>query len=400
MRNKLYYLYLVGISYVLFEIFVAICFYWQPNVIWIIERGDKPAIHFDAFTGFRYHGKNTRHAKVSKHHVEYCATIYGNNLGFPDKHDFSPDRQQNSIPRICVLGDSFSAATYLETNWPDRVEELAQKKGTPIELLNFSLDGAGIANWWGIVTHILVAQSFQIDGIVFALFDSNYSRPLIIADQDGYDVHMSAYLPGFGPSDWPKTPQEAAAYLKPLPGYIVSKDIFDQAIRGHLSLVSKEFQWQPISVHVIKRFLPLLLPTVSAETQETYYSFLPNYCTPLLSDIKKYIQTNGLGVLVIRIPSLQEIYDQSTPDPGIVQWHEIVGGKFIDGIEAFTKTSCDAPSNYFLKYDRHWNQKGSDTFAQAFYKTIIDWAYEIVYSSSGHKKTAEQGTEAWTKKLQ
>jgi len=87
--------------------------------------------------------------------MEYVGHIRGNNQGFPDRDDFHPRRERADGARLAVMGDSFTSAQFIEMNWPDRVEERFAASGGRITLMNFAVDGAGLANWWSIPSGII-----------------------------------------------------------------------------------------------------------------------------------------------------------------------------------------------------------------------------------------------------
>lgn len=376
-----YFFYLLATSYLLSEMCWAVLWgiseshIFNNSPIWIIEQGTAPAIRFDRHTGFRYNGNGTRHALVSRKLVDYDSHIYGNNLGFPDKDAFFSKRQRPGVPRIAVLGDSFSAALSLETNWPDRLENMAEAAGTPVELLNFSLDGAGTANWWGIVTHILQAESYELDGILFGLFNANYRRQLIVADHEGYERHMSGYVPSFNPEDWPQTAMEARSYLSPMPSCIVSSEAYERALKGSLYALPSSQRWEPVGVKLLGLFINSLCRPAGAEEVSADFENYLGDIAPLFLDIKKYAQTRQLASLVMRIPYDEEILGNRPPDEGIILWAKELDAPLFDGLAVYKGMTEEQVRTHFFKMDGHWNQKGSDAFADYFFQEVVDWAY-------------------------
>jgi hypothetical protein len=73
------------------------------------------------------------------------------------------------VRRVAVFGDSFSAGQQSAVNWPDRAEDITRDTGTRVQFLNFSMDGAGLANWWSVLTKLVDRDNYDLDAVVFAV---------------------------------------------------------------------------------------------------------------------------------------------------------------------------------------------------------------------------------------
>jgi len=102
--------------------------------------------HFDPITGFRLSRTPSREMLVDEGRVRYVTSYRGNCQGFPDRDDFGPKRDLAPKKRIALLGDSFTAGMSLGQNWADRVEDLVRQRGEEVQILNFSLPGAGLVH--------------------------------------------------------------------------------------------------------------------------------------------------------------------------------------------------------------------------------------------------------------
>ncbi len=340
------------------------------RAVWIIEASPKPAVCFDPHSGFRYGQEGTRHALIASDYVDYQARLRGNNLGFPDAQDFTPTRQHPERPRIAVLGDSFTAGVFMETNWPDRVEELAATAGRPVELLNFSLDGAGAANWWGIATHLLKAQRYELDGLVLALFNSNHSRNFIVADHHGRQCHMSGYVDSWTPEEWPKTLEEAQPYLRPLPGYIVPSEVFERALKGDLRGIDAQNVWRPVAPQLYRFFRDRVIGRAAAAENPTLEE---QGSWRLLADIAAYAKASHIKTLILRIPHKGEILNNMPASEDMQRCAQLFEAALMDGAAAFEGLTAVQVDECYFRYDGHWNQRGSDRFAHHMLETFMHW---------------------------
>ena len=150
----------------------------EPQSVWMHERTDPAGnVVFDAIRGSRLSAEPSRIVCIATNGLIETQGLYrGNNQGFPDRDDFGPERDDPEARRYAVFGDSFTHAQFIEMNWPDRLEDLAKERGEPLQLLNFSLDGAGLANWTSVLTKHVVPQDYQLDGVIFAVWGSDLMR--------------------------------------------------------------------------------------------------------------------------------------------------------------------------------------------------------------------------------
>lgn len=171
------------VGYLLAELAVSTYygFSWAGTSLWLFDESGK-TVHFDPIRGYILTPQPSRWARVTNGTVEFAAWLKGNSQGFPSRTDFTPERPDGSVRRIAVFGDSFSAGDYLDMNWPDRTQALAEASGQRVQLLNFSLDGVGLANWWSILTRLVATQNYALDGIVFVVFENDLHRKFWVAD--------------------------------------------------------------------------------------------------------------------------------------------------------------------------------------------------------------------------
>ena len=348
----------------------------ESSSFWIFEDSGK-TIHFDRIRGYTLTDEPSRFARVTNGTLEYLGTLKGNNYGFPDRDDYSPEMRPQVDRRFAVFGDSFTAAQYLEKNWPDELEDLA--KATPdreFELLNFSTDGGGLANWWSNLIHILKAEEFEVGGLIFAVHGGDLNRGFSFAEHRGYGTHMFGRSSSWNPETWPKTLAEASDELEELPGYILSSIPFEHALSSRSLHIDEPAAKSPTEYLWIFSRLYAIADNInfSSSSREPEYNHreLTSGQLALIADIKRYITSRNVSAIVLHVPSRTELILQD--DFG---WKEqakefatALDGIFVDGSEAFKGLKSREIRAHWLPHDGHWNQSGSDRFARFVLKAL------------------------------
>ena len=389
-RNIVVYaLYCVLATYLLLELLYSTLYYTRiiapserPS-FWIIEDTGG-TVEFDPIRGYRLNATPSRHAQITLGTLEYVSVLRGNSQGFPDRDDFSPARSDPDRVRIAVLGDSFTAAQYLGVNWPDKVEDLAQEAGIDLELLNFSLDGGGIVNWWSILTRLIEAERYQLDGILYAVFDWDFDRSFFIADHRAHRWPWCNYLPWESPDTWPTTLDQALPLMDPMPNtYMVGTDVFDQALAG---------EWQPGTPQTWRPLIAIKIKETIGNAAARLWSFVRSRqvveaaptdppvneefqpgVADMVDDMASYSRSRSLPVLVVRIPSKDAIIHGAPPQPTTLEFAYQTCATFADGSEAFAGMTEDGLRGDWLPYDGHWGQRGSDRFASFMLGVLEEW---------------------------
>src|SRR5262249_41144189 len=127
-------------------------------------------VESDPVGGYRYGSHPSRMACVCDDQFQWSITLKGNNYGFADADEFKPHRTNDSR-RVLVLGDSFTGQPLCEQLWPDYVESLAAKDGKGLELLSLAKGGYGIANWTALLEGLVIAEQWDIDEVLFAVYE-------------------------------------------------------------------------------------------------------------------------------------------------------------------------------------------------------------------------------------
>jgi len=119
-----------------------------------------PCAEFDPIRGYRWVQGCHRTVKLSEESLVYDNTFCINNAGVYSSLDYQPRVPNGVKKRYIVLGDSFTAAEFLEKPLTERLSEFS---GDEVEYYSFALDGGGILNWhsvflmrWYLITNSMV----------------------------------------------------------------------------------------------------------------------------------------------------------------------------------------------------------------------------------------------------
>ena len=375
---------------------------WWGFGIWFFEDLGR-TIQFDASRGYRLTTTPSRGIRITNGVVEYIGTTRGNCQGFPDRDDFGPRRQHSPAKRIAVFGDSFTSAQYLGQNWPDRAEDLARERGQPIHFLNFAVFGGGLANWWSVLLKVVKAERYEIDGVIFAVFGNDLQRRFTIAEDRGAKQYMLTLWPSWNPATYPETLEEARPFLRSVTNsYILSAEEFERLLQGqwppsvpryykpifasmawrlmepHLSRASQSLLMRIPGVWRLKRLKSLLMripgvwrlrldDDVKMGDQPPVDHASENYRTILINDIRTFIESRCLKTMVVYIPEREELLNAGRgPSQNLVEtmnFAKAIGATFLDGRRIFQGMSPAKIRAHYLPYEGHWNQAGSNRFA-------------------------------------
>ncbi|HAA51877.1 MAG TPA: hypothetical protein DCE43_19320 [Planctomycetaceae bacterium] len=369
----------------------------EPQSIWVHATDNQTAaVSFDPVLGYRLTANPTRMMIIGSNGViESSGTFRGNNLGAPDNDDFFPARGPDNRKRFVVLGDSFTSGLYMERSWPDIAESLSQQGNSPIELLNFSIDGGGVANWQQVLTRIIVADGYDIDGVIFAVYGTDLSRPFTFWDQvvPGYNRPMQlGRWPDFQASG-PET--RSRDRLEPLDTWqVVSSQVFDQYLSGQRRPpVSRPFQFYLTGkcralvsslFHHDDESRQLLKSLSHLPDAELFFRDRRH----VISEIEDALQKQRLPALVVHIPYREVLltragvasenlrfYLESVGESWETQsFAKLIGADFVDGSEAFKDLSVAEIHAHWLPIDGHWNQAGAEQFAKFLVPIVKTWA--------------------------
>jgi hypothetical protein len=370
---------LVAIPYLLVETIATTYgwFSWWDHSFAITEDTGK-TIEFDPVRGYRLNRTPARTARITDGKIEYLGVYRGNSQGFPDRDDFGPKRDKPYKLRFAVFGDSFTHAPYLGQNWPDRAEDLMLEQGQPVQFLNFALSYTGLANWWSILTKVVKAENYEIDGVIFVVWETNLLRSFTVQAMPKphrpYDQLFFGRCRTWDPNDFPKTESEALKIRKDdMMQHLLPPEEFELALQGNWP-VSVPRHFRPmILTKIFRSARSFLKPPAPPPTAETPGDFEPGR-KKLIDDMRSYLDSRKLPALVIHLPSRDTLLAPTSESALHLEkaktFARDLGAKFLDGREAFAQMSPAEIRAYFLPHDGHWNQKGSNRFAEFVVKHV------------------------------
>ena len=137
---------------------------------------NKQCLSPDLIKGYRWIDEDIRMLKIVNGNSVYDRIFRPNNAGYVSGKDYNFKKEDN-IYRFIVLGDSYTAAEYIDSPWPDKIEMTINKPDDSLkyEFYSFALDAAGITNWHSIFFNEIVLQ-YEFDALILAVYDDDLYR--------------------------------------------------------------------------------------------------------------------------------------------------------------------------------------------------------------------------------
>jgi hypothetical protein len=353
------------------------------DTFWLVERSE--CFKFDPIRGYAVSRKPVRFTRVTKGEVEYVGRFRGNAQGFQGDKDFTLKKPAGVEHRAMVFGDSFSSAAFLQTPWPKRAEDALPNW----ELLNFSIDGAGLANWWSVLTRLVLADGYEFDQVIFAAIPNDLNRPFVIGNQNVGAI-MLGYV-GWNPDCFPRDYDEAAKRLDRATFCSVSRVEFDSSVRECRRCwgTNPHHEVRPwIASRVAQTFRDLFdrdrepfyeelllgpAPPLSISLRQAKATrFFKAEQMAMILDMRNRLAARHIPVVVLHIPGRDELLNHRDDSEIVHAFAYFLGAKFIDGSKSFRGLNADEVRAHYLPYDGHWNQAGSDRFADAVAQRLRD----------------------------
>jgi hypothetical protein len=369
-KRALFVAVLVLIPYLVVESVVSAWawFAWWDQSFTVIEDTGATFV-FDPVRGYRLTETPARMVRMTNGRIEYVGAFRGNNQGFGDRDDFGPLRPGGSGLRLAVFGDSFSHAPYLGQNWPDRAEDLARDQGEPMQLLNFAQWAAGLGNWWSILTKVLDAENYDLDGLVFAVWELDLLRGLTFCatpEPGPQRTLLFGRCRTWDPSSFPVNGEQARAYLDPNTAqYLVPRPEFERTLQGTWPAPAPR-PVRPVLFTALYRLMRGHVRPAPAEGAPVEGDFQPGQVR-MIEDMKRCLERRHLPALVIYLPSREALLGRSPSsrlhEERTREFARRLGATFVDGGDVFRGMEAGAVRAQFFPHDGHWNQQGSDRFA-------------------------------------
>ena len=99
---------------------------------------------------------------------------------------------------------------------------------------------------------------------------------------------------------------------------------------------------------------------------------------PLINDIRHSLTRMNIPAIVVYIPPKDNMIQRNNRDmtsriKEVQLFTSLINAPFIDGSTAFTSELQDELRTMWFPHDAHWNQKGSDHFAEFMVEVLEDW---------------------------
>ena len=311
----------------------------------------------DSVSGFRIYGKNIRFTRIVHNQIAYDNASYRfqtNPQGFPSKHDFTK-LSADSLTRMLWMGDSFSAGLYLKSNIADQLEYCLKNNAPDSEVLNFSIDGGGIKNWYQMYVKGGVA-GIPHSELVLAVYADNLNRNFAIARTTNLSIEFGrSALPQGEWNDWLKNQSN------------VFKPILHRLNASQADSVMRHVSEKPICYGYRKGLQceRWWLQWVQYKAPEAMIQMQPE-AMALLMEIANLCRQNNRTLTLLSVPDLlvyQRLGSQNPHHTLLDSISKQLNCRYINGYAALDAFPSHLVPDLYLKGDRHWNQLGSDWMA-------------------------------------
>jgi hypothetical protein len=341
-----------------------------PNTFWIVE--DKDSLRFDPVLGYRVSPEPVRFARVTNGTVEYVGTFHGNAQGFQGSKDFTVKKPAGIKRRHIVLGDCFTSGAFIKMNWPARVESTHPDR----ELMNFAVDGVGLANWWSIFARHIEPNQYEFDSVIIAAIPNDLNRPFVVADCRR-DISVMIGYAVWSRESFGLDSQRAFHILNYLTMRKLNPDEFDASIaEGRLrqGVTHRSLLKPRLASWIARELFP------AEEPPKEPPPYVPACPVPevrtcsgneifnamqmsVIMDLRDRLAKRHVPVTVICIPGRDELLAHRDDSAPLRKLAELLGARFVDGSAPFRKLNESEIRACYFPYDGHWNQTGSDRFA-------------------------------------
>ncbi|MCP4120937.1 MAG: hypothetical protein GY751_04220 [Bacteroidetes bacterium] len=257
-----------------------------------------------------------------------------------------------------------------------------------MELYNFSVDGGGIHNWHSIFFNEVVPQ-YEFDAVIIAIFPGDLSRDFFILNHQedstakyGYFKQKPASRQDFNLTFLPK--------MEPVGSIMSDRKIDDMILHATDKKTVTGFRpilfYELISIKDRIAFIHNRHNALSDNSQEFELYNYPDLTKLLIEsygkenssmflEIMNWCNIQDKEIIISLIPYKNSIsLSHSTYIDGIqVEGASIAAnfnGHFFDGYQLFQKLTHSEINECFINGDVHWNQTGSDYFANGFSKFL------------------------------
>jgi len=335
-----------------------------------------PCAEFDPVRGYRWIQGCHRTVKLNEESLVYDNTFCINNAGVYSSLDYQPRVPNGVKKRYIVLGDSFTAAEFLEKPLTERLNEISEDE---VEYYSFALDGGGILNWHHTFFKEIV-PTYEFHGLIINVFADDLKRDFFVMNHypnQGYTSYLKDSPSGEVDFDSVILPK-ASPYVSYL-----DDDSLDFAIESFKSQdrltfvdleVLKGIILSPVFIYSVfksKSFLNSVL--IDKEVDVSELEAVEYYGAEkwrAINDIISFCKQKNIDVIVSAIPyrhvvglfNQGKVLKEKKFLELLVEKYKV---DYFDGYELFSSYSEEEIKTKYLVGDDHWSQEGSDAFANS-----------------------------------
>jgi hypothetical protein len=351
-------LYVVISSYLLLEVALYVALtngWWTPNLDGAYF--DKPASVYDEVRGARWLNNGVRTARVGRGQLIYEPIQFPvDSRGFIGLPPVSDRR-----PRFAVLGDSFTDLYSVKRNWVSQADSRRQAS-----FVSFAVDGGGIVNWHSVFFNMVLKDPQGFDGLIVAAYGPDIRRRFFAATADEFFYYGNRY-------DNPEAAKVGRPSLKECPIALV---VSPRQMEWAVAATKKQFSFGLNAAYLVYHYGT----TALLDRMQQNGCLNTNFDSArfdMLTEIVAAAVQRGMAVIIATVPDREYLIDylgngtlpQDARDMG--NFARSHGAALFDGYEAFASAMpkgmdpADFVHSNWLRIDGHWDQNGSDLFANA-----------------------------------
>jgi hypothetical protein len=335
-----------------------------------ISGYNKAAAKYDSQIGYRWTANDVRYFKTSRGRTIFDNHFQLNRQNKVASFDYR-EKKTDSLKRYILFGDSFMEGIMLAENLPNRIHNLnQQQEKQDFELYSFAMDGGGVLNWEAEFFSEVV-PNYEFDAVIVALYMDNLYRDYMIQ-------HLQDSVSYIGRTDTllEKFDDRWLAKQDIQKGDLVYTD---REIDSFISNPKqKSFDW-PFKKAIYRFFKGFVNGSNTKQQQKpkdlkTLKKKMGERKWQALESLITYCQSHQKSVILATVPARQLLKEKrSTPnfhqtDVDIISQHFKL--PTFDGYAVFEGLSDQQIDSLWLPLDGHWNQKGSNRYAEQLFSYL------------------------------
>jgi len=250
----------------------------------------------------------------------------------------------------------------------------------------------GLVTWRRVLTGIIQAERYELDGFIFAVWCNDLRRRFYVVDNRNAKNEMAVSWATWDSSTYPKSWEQVQPFLRPSQNVRVLSPVeFESAVQGRWpASVARPFRLY-LTYQILGLTKALLTPLLNRvpggwrvanwlptsrlthgyegpDGTEIFDETARSYQAACTDEVARVIRSSGIPTLVVYIPGKPELLrGDPSPSPYLLEvkkFAEALGARFCDGRQIFQGMSRTEIDEHYYPSDFHWNQAGSDLFAQ------------------------------------